>query len=288
MADGLAATLRYSRRVIFKRVGDGRPYPDHGMSSRAWADVPPRQVRLDELVTTKDTLQLAALLDEDSTFYGDLFAHVVEWRGRVYLEDGLHRALRAALQQRNVLHARVSRGGGLRATAGVRIRDQDGGHARRARRLLVVGGVWGWTADDRAVPRRGADGRSASTAVRRPASRGPRDQVDVSVFNAGDREGLAGRTMEPVHDEGFGEATSATRPRAATVAGSPRSGPPTRRAPRCAWSRAASAADTESSGATRPAPASIVVVGDDFESWSRAERIGRASRGHRICSPPRA
>src|SRR5688572_23270707 len=97
----------YTRRVIFKRVGEGRPYPDHGMSSRAWADVPPRQVRLDELVTTKDTLQLAALLDEDSTFYGDLFAHVVEWRGEYYLEDGLHRALRAALQQRNVLHARV-------------------------------------------------------------------------------------------------------------------------------------------------------------------------------------
>ena len=69
--------------------------------------MPPRQVRLDELVTTKDTLQLAALLDEDSTFYGDLFAHVVEWRGEYYLEDGLHRALRAALQQRNVLHARV-------------------------------------------------------------------------------------------------------------------------------------------------------------------------------------
>ncbi len=98
---------RYSRRVIFKRVGDGRPYPDHEMSSRAWASVPPRQVRLDQLVTTKDTLQLAALLDEDSTFYGDLFAHVVEWRGELYLEDGLHRALRAALQQRHVLHARV-------------------------------------------------------------------------------------------------------------------------------------------------------------------------------------
>jgi len=93
--------------VIFKRVGEGRPYPDHGMSSRAWADVPPRQVRLDELVTTKDTLQLAALLDEDSTFFGDLFAHVVLWRDELYLEDGLHRALRAALQQRHVVHARV-------------------------------------------------------------------------------------------------------------------------------------------------------------------------------------
>jgi Arc/MetJ family transcription regulator len=94
-------------RVIFKGVGAGRPYPDHGLDAKEWAAVPPRQVRLDELITTKDTLQLAALLDEDSTFFGDLFAHVVEWRGDLYLEDGLHRALRAALQQRLVLHARV-------------------------------------------------------------------------------------------------------------------------------------------------------------------------------------
>ncbi|MQW78173.1 type II toxin-antitoxin system VapB family antitoxin [Nocardioides sp. dk4132] len=93
--------------MIFKRVGDGRPYPDPGLSPRDWAAIAPRPVRLDALVTTKDTLQLAALLDEDSTFYGDLFAHVVEWRGELYLEDGLHRALRAALRQRSVLHARV-------------------------------------------------------------------------------------------------------------------------------------------------------------------------------------
>lgn len=95
--------------MIFKRVGEGRPYPEHSLSTKEWAAVPPRQVRLDELVTTKDTLQLSSLLDEDSTFFGDLFAHVVEWRGDLYLEDGLHRALRAALQQRNVLHARVIR-----------------------------------------------------------------------------------------------------------------------------------------------------------------------------------
>jgi Arc/MetJ family transcription regulator len=93
--------------VIFKRVQDGRPYPEHGTTSRGWSHLPPRQVRLDELVTTKLTLHLDTLLAEDSTFYGDLFAHVVEWRGELYLEDGLHRALRAALQQRPVIHARV-------------------------------------------------------------------------------------------------------------------------------------------------------------------------------------
>lgn len=86
---------------------NSRPYPEHGLSIADWAQLPPHQIRLDQLITTKDTLDLATLLDEDSTFYGDLFAHVVDWQGELYLEDGLHRALRAALQQRHMLHARV-------------------------------------------------------------------------------------------------------------------------------------------------------------------------------------
>ena len=93
--------------MIFKRVGEDRPYPDHGYTQREWASVAPQQVRLDQLVTTKRTLDLDALLEEDSTFYGDLFAHVVLWNGELYLEDGLHRALRSALQQRQTVHARV-------------------------------------------------------------------------------------------------------------------------------------------------------------------------------------
>lgn len=93
--------------MIFKRVGDGRPYPEHGLSMRDWANVPPQQVHLSQLVTTRRILELDALLDEDSTFYGDLFAHVVAWRGELYLETGLHRALRSALQQRHTIHARV-------------------------------------------------------------------------------------------------------------------------------------------------------------------------------------
>ena len=93
--------------VIFKGVGDHKPYPDHGLSQRQWGELAPTQVRLEELVTTKRELDLEALFAEDSTYFGDLFAHVVLWRGDMYLEDGLHRALRAALAQRPVLHARV-------------------------------------------------------------------------------------------------------------------------------------------------------------------------------------
>ena len=93
--------------MIFKAVGEGRPYPDHRLSARDWANVAPRPIRLDQLVTTKKQLALDQLLDENSTFYGDLFPHAVQWNGEIYLEDGLHRALRAALQRRTTLHVRV-------------------------------------------------------------------------------------------------------------------------------------------------------------------------------------
>ena len=103
--------------MIFKDVREGRPYPEHGLSMRDWARIPPRQIRMDELVTTKRELRLDTLLDEDSTFYGDLFGHAVLWEGEIYLEDGLHRALRAALQQRTVIHVRILNLDALRAGA---------------------------------------------------------------------------------------------------------------------------------------------------------------------------
>jgi len=77
------------------------------VSSRDWSELAPQQVKLDQLVTTKSTLDLETLLSEDSTFYGDLFPHVVRYQGVLYLEDGVHRALRSALHHRSVIHARI-------------------------------------------------------------------------------------------------------------------------------------------------------------------------------------
>ncbi|SOC57264.1 type II toxin-antitoxin system VapB family antitoxin [Ornithinimicrobium cerasi] len=91
--------------MIFKGVGDGKPYPAHDLED--WSHLPPRMIRLDELVTTRAELDLHVLLSPDSTFYGDIFCHVVKWDDQLYLEDGLHRALRAALQGRPVVHGRV-------------------------------------------------------------------------------------------------------------------------------------------------------------------------------------
>lgn len=93
--------------MIFKGVQEGRPYPDLNLAPREWAQIPPRQFRLDQLITVTTVLALDKLLSEDSTFYGDLFAHVVQYRGELYLEDGLHRAVRSALRNRILIHARL-------------------------------------------------------------------------------------------------------------------------------------------------------------------------------------
>jgi len=93
--------------VIFKHVGDTRPYPPHHLAVKDWTRVEPQEVRLNELITTKSTLDLHTLLADDSTLFGDLFPHVIAWQGNLYLEDGLQRTLRAALQGRTVIHARV-------------------------------------------------------------------------------------------------------------------------------------------------------------------------------------
>ncbi|MFZ2511805.1 MAG: type II toxin-antitoxin system VapB family antitoxin, partial [Gordonia sp. (in: high G+C Gram-positive bacteria)] len=93
--------------MIFKGVQEGRPYPALGLTPREWAQIPPRQFRLDQLNTVTTVLALDKLLSEDSTFYGDLFAHVVHYQGELYLEDGLHRAVRSALRNRTIVHARL-------------------------------------------------------------------------------------------------------------------------------------------------------------------------------------
>ncbi len=93
--------------MIFKEVRRGRPYPEHGFSVKDWAQIPPQQVPLADLITTATVVELDRLLSEDPTLPGDLFPHAVRWCGELFLEDGLHRALRAALHQRATLPVRI-------------------------------------------------------------------------------------------------------------------------------------------------------------------------------------
>ena len=129
--------------VIFKAVPEGQPYPDHGLSLKEWAEIPPRPVRLDQLITTKRELALDRLLAEDSTFYGDLFPHVVAV-GRHALPGG-RRAPRAAGRAAAAHHD--PRPGAVDA-GGHRHRDGQGrrrlsGESRR-HAALSTGGLSGY------------------------------------------------------------------------------------------------------------------------------------------------
>ena len=52
--------------MIFKAVPERPPYPDHGVTTqRDWAVIAPRQIRLADLTTTRATLDLRSLLDDE-------------------------------------------------------------------------------------------------------------------------------------------------------------------------------------------------------------------------------
>ena len=73
--------------------------------TRRLGGIPPSRYASDTLITTQNPQPRD--LRRDSTFYGDLFPHVVKWGGELYLQDGVHRALRNALHRRAVVYARV-------------------------------------------------------------------------------------------------------------------------------------------------------------------------------------
>jgi hypothetical protein len=89
--------------MIFKDVRHCRPYPDHGLSTKDWAQIPPQQVRL-------AVVELDRVLSEDPTLPGDLFPHTVRWCGELFLEDVLHRPLHILDLLRRFPHSAGSAG----------------------------------------------------------------------------------------------------------------------------------------------------------------------------------
>ena len=73
--------------------------------------------------------------------------------------------------------------------------------------ILAIGAVWGWRAMTEPFPGKADASACVTQAVQRGEKVYP-DQVVVSVLNAGSREGLAGRTMGLLVDEGFREGDS--------------------------------------------------------------------------------
>ncbi len=77
--------------------------------------------------------------------------------------------------------------------------------------LLVVAGIWGWKAATKPLPGKVDSPICVNTSVAAGDKVFP-EQVTVSVYNAGEREGLAGRTMQLLTDAGFAEGNSGNAP----------------------------------------------------------------------------
>lgn len=92
---------------MFAGIDCARDWPPPGMTSARWLTVPAVSVPLRALTATQDGVYFEPLLTPTAPVGGDPIAHVISWHGRLLLEDGHHRAVRAAIAGRRAIRARV-------------------------------------------------------------------------------------------------------------------------------------------------------------------------------------
>ncbi|HEU4810684.1 MAG TPA: LytR C-terminal domain-containing protein [Nocardioides sp.] len=150
--------------------------------------------------------------------------------------------------------------------------------------ILLLAAVWGWSALTDPFPGKADLPTCVATSVPEGEKVYP-DQVVVSVFNAGTREGLAGRTMQLFTDQGFVEGDSGNAPSNARVSTAEIwTDDPTSPAVLLIASRLGPNAkivrrDTTGAGV-------VVIVGDAFKDLREGRKSVKATEDSEICSPP--
>jgi hypothetical protein len=76
------------------------------MTTARWLTVPTQRVCIADLIATQPGIYFHGLTSP-SPVGGDRYPHVIDWQGRLYLEDGHHRTTRAALNGEHTIEARV-------------------------------------------------------------------------------------------------------------------------------------------------------------------------------------
>ncbi|WP_028642849.1 LytR C-terminal domain-containing protein [Nocardioides sp. URHA0020] len=148
---------------------------------------------------------------------------------------------------------------------------------------LAVAGVWGWRATMEPLPAKPTSAVCVATRVAAGEKVYPQ-QVTVSVYNSGRREGLAGRTMQLLKDQGFvrgssGNAASAKVRRVAIWTTTP-----TDPDVQLVASYFGKGVDIERRKG--PGVGVTVVVGDEFTELAKGRAAVRAASDTTICSPP--
>ena len=152
--------------------------------------------------------------------------------------------------------------------------------------ILVIGAVWGWSAVTEPFPERAGP----PVCVDRDYGRGDkisRGNVTVSVYNASNRVGLAGLTMDRLVDAGFAEGTEGNAPRKSRrKVDRVQIWTPQPRNPAVKLV-ASHLGDVRVIRRPADAPGVMVVVGDGFGDLTEGRRTVTARQPVSVCGPPR-
>lgn len=150
--------------------------------------------------------------------------------------------------------------------------------------LLLVMLLWGWSAATAPLPGSGEDPGACRPFTVVEGERLDSSQVEVSILNAGNREGLAGVVMDGFVERGFRQGSSGNAPRGTEVAkvqvwASDRRDPAVELV-RSQLPKPAPVVDTEVG-----APGVVVVVGNDFGELRSARTSITARQDGSACAP---
>ena len=147
---------------------------------------------------------------------------------------------------------------------------------------LVVAALWGWQAATEPLPAKVDTPICVAKQVPAGSKVFPQD-VTVSVYNAGSREGLAGRTMRQLTDDGFAEGSSGNVKADVAVAQIWTLEPDN---PAVLLVASRLGKDVEIERRNPPGPGVAVVVGDGFDDLVDGRRTVTAEADAEVCSPP--
>lgn len=149
--------------------------------------------------------------------------------------------------------------------------------------LVLVAALWGWSAATEPLPAKVETPLCSDRQVAAGDKVFPQD-VTVNVYNAGTREGLAGRVMLEFGDAGFAQGLDGNAPSGSNVTTSQIWTPdPESPAVRLVASHLGRDVDVLRRGGMGPGV--TVVVGDDFTRLVHGRRTMRADDDTTICSP---